>query len=45
MIKKIPIIILMIPMYYGCQAVHDKPNNIVEKEEKYLEKFIHKKID
>ena len=37
--------ILMIPMFYGCQTVQDKTNNIVEKEEKYLEKFIHKKID
>ena len=45
MIKKIPIMILMIPMFYGCQTVQDKTNNIVEKEEKYLEKFIHKKID
>ena len=32
-------------MVYGCQTVQDKTNNIVEKEEKYLEKFIHKKID
>ena len=45
MIKKIPIIILMIPMFYGCQTVQDKTNNIVEKEEKYLEKFINKKIE
>ena len=45
MIKKILIIILLIPLVYGCQTVQDKTNNIVEKEEKYLEKFIHKKID
>ena len=45
MIKKILIITLLIPMVYGCQIVQDKTNNIVEKEEKYLEKFIHKKID
>ena len=38
MIKKISIIILMIPMFYGCQTVQDKTNNLVEKEEKYLEK-------
>ncbi len=45
MIKKISIIILLIPFVYGCQTVQDKTNNIVEKEEKYLEKFINKKID
>ena len=45
MIKKILIIILLIPLFYGCQTVKDKTNNIVEKEEKYLEKFIHKKIE
>ena len=45
MIKKILIIILLIPLVYGCQTVQDKTNNIVEKEEKYLEKFIHKKIE
>ena len=45
MIKKISIIILMIPMFYGCQTVQDKTNSLVEKEEKYLQKFIHKKID
>ena len=45
MIKKILIIILLIPLVYGCQTVQDKTNNLVEKEEKYLEKFIHKKID
>ncbi len=45
MIKKIIIIILLIPLFYGCQTVQDKTNNFVEKEEKYLKKFIHKKID
>ena len=45
MIKKILIVILLIPFFNGCQKVQDKTNNIVEKEEKYLEKFIHKKID
>ena len=45
MIKKISIIILMIFMFQGCQTVQNKTNNIVEKEEKYLEKFINKKID
>ena len=45
MIKKISIIILMMLMFQGCQTVQNKTNNIVEKEEKYLEKFIHKKID
>jgi len=29
----------------GCQTIQNKTNDIVEKEEKYLEKFIHKKID
>ena len=45
MIKKILIIILLIPLVYGCQTVQVKTNNIIVKEEKYLEKFIHKKID
>ena len=45
MIKKIFNIILLIPMIYGCQTVQDKTNSLVEKEEKYLEKFIHKKIE
>ena len=45
MIKKIAIIILMIPLVQGCQTVQNKTNNIVEKEEEYLEKFIHKKIE
>ena len=45
MIKKKSIIILMMLMVQGCQTVQNKTNNIVEKEEKYLEKFIHKKID
>ena len=45
MIKKISIIILMIFMFQGCQTVQNKTNNIVEKEEKYLEKFIHKKVE
>ena len=45
MIKKISFIILMIFMFQGCQTVQNKTNNIVEKEEKYLEKFIHKKIE
>ena len=45
MIKKILIITLLIPMVYGCQTVQDKTNNIVEKEEKYLKKFIHKKVE
>ena len=45
MINKISIIILMMLMFQGCQTVQNKTNNIVEKEEKYLEKFINKKID
>ena len=45
MIKKILMIILLIPMVYGCQIFQNKTNNLVEKEEKYLEKFIHKKIE
>ena len=45
MIKKILIVILLIPFFNGCQTVQDKTNNIVEEEEKYLKKFIHKKID
>ena len=45
MIKKISIIILMIFMFQGCQTVQNKTNNIVEKEEIYLEKFIHKKVE
>ena len=45
MIKKISIIILMIFMFQGCQTVQNKTNNIVEKEEKYLEKFINKEIE
>ena len=45
MIKKISIIILMMLMFQGCQTVQNKTNNIVEKEEKYLEKFINKKIE
>ena len=45
MIKKISITILMMLVVHGCQSVQNKTNNIVEKEEKYLEKFIHKKID
>ena len=45
MIKKISITILMMLMVHGCQSVQNKTNNIVEKEEKYLEKFIHKKIE
>ena len=45
MIKKITIIILTILLVQGCQTVQNKTNNLVEKEEKYLEKFIHKKIE
>ena len=45
MIKKILIITLLIPLINGCQTVQNKTNNIVEKEEKYLEKFIHKRIE
>ena len=45
MIKKITIIILMILLVQGCQKVQNKTNNLVEIEEKYLEKFIHKKIE
>ena len=45
MIKKITIIILTIILAQGCQTVQNKTNNLVEKEEKYLEKFIHKKIE
>ena len=45
MIKKITIIILTIVLIQGCQTVQNKTNNLVEKEEKYLEKFIHKRIE
>ena len=45
MIKKITIIIFTIILAQGCQTVQNKTNNLVEKEEKYLEKFIHKKIE
>ena len=45
MIKKITIIILTIILVQGCQTVQNKTNNLVEIEEKYLEKFIHKKIE
>ena len=45
MIKKITIIILTILLVQGCQTVQNKTNNLVEKEEKYLKKFIHKKIE
>ena len=45
MIKKITIMILTIILAQGCQTVQNKTNNLVEKEEKYLEKFIHKKIE
>ena len=45
MIKKIFFTIILISLVYGCQKVQDKTNNLVEKEEKYLERFINKKID
>ena len=45
MIKKISIIILMMLMFQGCQTVQNKTNNIAEKEEKYLEKFINQKVE
>ena len=45
MIKKITIIILTIILVQGCQTVQNKTNNLVEKEEKYLGKFINKKIE
>ena len=45
MINKRAIITLMIPFVYGCQTVQNKTNNLVEKEEKYLGKFINKKIE
>ena len=45
MIKKITIIILTILLIQGCHLAQNKTNNLVEKEEKYLEKFIHKKIE
>ena len=45
MIKKILIITLLIPLINGCQTVQDKTNILFEKEEKYLEKFINKKIE
>ena len=45
MIRKISITILMMLMVQGCQTVQNKTNSIVEKEEKYLEKFIHKKVE
>ena len=43
--KKIVTIILIMLLVQGCQTVQNKTNNLVEKEEKYLEKFIHKKIE
>ena len=45
MIKKIAIIILTIVLIQGCQTVQNKTNNLVEKEEKYLVKFVNKKIE
>ena len=45
MIKKITIIILTILLIQGCHLAQNKTNNLVEKEEKYLKKFIHKKIE
>ena len=45
MIKKISIIFLMLLLVQGCQTVENKTNNLVEKEEKYLEKFIYKKVE
>ena len=36
---------MLLLMVQGCQTVQNKTNNIVEKEEKYLEKFINKKIE
>ena len=35
----------MLLLVQGCQTIQDKTNNFVEKEEKYLEKFVHKKIE
>ena len=43
--KKISITIMLLMMVQGCQTVQNKTNNIVEKEEKYLKKFIHKKVE
>ena len=45
MIKKISITIMLLLMVQGCQTVQNKTNNIVEKEEKYLEKFINQKVE
>ena len=45
MIKKILIIIILLIPLYGCQTVQNTTNNVVEKEEKYLQKFIHQKIE
>ena len=45
MIKKISISIMLLLMVQGCQTVQNKTNSIVEKEEKYLKKFIHKKVE
>ena len=45
MIKKISITIMLLLLVQGCQTVQNKTNNIVEKEEKYLKKFIHKKVE
>ncbi len=45
MIKKISITIMLLLMVQGCQTVQNKTNNIVEKEEIYLKKFIHKKVE
>tara|TARA_B100001115_G_scaffold110998_1_gene82116 strand:- start:101 stop:406 length:306 start_codon:yes stop_codon:yes gene_type:complete len=44
MLKKILIIISMMTLVQGCQTVQNKTNDLVEKEEKYLEKFMNKKI-
>tara|TARA_B100001057_G_scaffold231533_1_gene231784 strand:- start:413 stop:688 length:276 start_codon:yes stop_codon:yes gene_type:complete len=35
----------MLLLVQGCQTVENKTNNLVEKEEKYLEKFIYKKVE
>ena len=36
---------MLLLMVQGCQTVQNKTNNIVEKEEIYLKKFIHKKVE
>ncbi len=45
MIKKTITLTLILMFVQGCQTVQNKTNNLIEIEEKYLKKFIHKKIE